>query len=207
MEQTLCSYGCGKAAQHLVTKQNRPCCSEHFNKCEALRKKNSNGLKQAYVEGKHKPIWTDEHRQQSVTARHERVLEDLRSDTPQYRTNSEVKKMIKQYNLLPYKCAKCEIESWNNEPIVLELDHIDGDAFNCSLSNYRYLCPNCHSQTHTYRGRTINTGKKKVSDELLLEAINETANLRQALLKTGLSPRGGNYARAAKLLLQSKTQI
>jgi len=167
--------------------------------------RNSNGLKDAYTNGKHKTVWTDEHRQQSVTARHERVLEDLRSDNAQYRSNIEVKKMIKQYNLLPYKCARCEINSWNNESIVLELDHIDGDAFNCSLSNYRYLCPNCHSQTHTYRGRTINTGKKKVSDEALIEAIKETDNLRQALIKVGLSPRGGNYARAAKLAMQTKT--
>jgi hypothetical protein len=205
MVQHLCSYGCGKLAQYFVTKKSKPCCSEHFNKCEALRKRNSNGLKGAYKNGKHRTVWTDEYRQHAVAARHERVLEDLRSDNAQYRSNMEVKKMIKQYNLLPYKCARCEINSWNNESIVLELDHIDGDAFNCSLSNYRYLCPNCHSQTHTYRGRTINTGKKKVSDEALIEAIKETDNLRQALIKVGLSPRGGNYARAAKLAMQTKS--
>lgn len=49
------------------------------------------------------------------------------------------------------KCEKCGIHEWNNLPINCELDHIDGDKTNHSIENLRILCPNCHSQTPTFR--------------------------------------------------------
>ena len=53
-------------------------------------------------------------------------------------------------------CESCGIgENWNGKDLVLELDHIDGNNTNNSLENLRILCPNCHSQTPTFRGRNI----------------------------------------------------
>ncbi len=37
----------------------------------------------------------------------------------------------------------------------LELDHINGDRDDNRLGNLRVICPNCHAQTPTYRGRNI----------------------------------------------------
>ena len=111
------------------------------------------------------------------------------------------KKILTQFKAsVNYSCSKCSISSWLEESITLEIDHIDGDNTNHALTNLRYLCPNCHSQTPTWRGRNKNTGKLKVTDEELLSAINETNNIRQALIKVGLSPRGSNYNRVSGLL-------
>lgn len=111
------------------------------------------------------------------------------------------KKILTQFKAsVNYSCSKCNISSWLEESIILEIDHIDGDNTNHALSNLRYLCPNCHSQTSTWRGRNKNTGKLKVTDEELLSAIGETNNIRQALIKVGLSPRGSNYDRVSDLL-------
>jgi len=100
-------------------------------------------------------------------------------------------------------CEECGISEWNDKPLTLEVDHIDGDGSNNELTNLKILCPNCHSQTPTWRGRNL-TGKKreskKVSDEDLVSAIIESSNVKEALTKVGLVPKGGNYNRVYKLI-------
>lgn len=56
-------------------------------------------------------------------------------------------------------CWKCEISTWNNQPIVLELEHVDGNADNNKKENLKLLCPNCHSQTETYKSKNIGNGR------------------------------------------------
>lgn len=55
----------------------------------------------------------------------------------------------------PHRCAECGIgDNWNGRPLVLHVDHIDGSLWDCRRENLRFVCPNCHSQTQTYAGRT-----------------------------------------------------
>ncbi|AWK08853.1 HNH endonuclease signature motif containing protein [Streptomyces spongiicola] len=52
------------------------------------------------------------------------------------------------------RCALCGMEPvWHGRRLPLEIDHIDGDWRNNRAENLRFLCPNCHSTTDTYRGR------------------------------------------------------
>ena len=115
-------------------------------------------------------------------------------------SNELVKQRIVKQDLLEYKCVKCGIDSWQGETIVLDLDHINGNNRDNRLINLRYLCPNCHSQTDTYKGRNKNTGKQKVSDEDLLTAYKKCRTIRQALIEVGIAPKGGNYERLKKLI-------
>jgi predicted HNH restriction endonuclease len=39
------------------------------------------------------------------------------------------------------------------------LEHIDGNAYNNSESNLSLLCPNCHSQTPTYKAKNKGNGR------------------------------------------------
>lgn len=54
-------------------------------------------------------------------------------------------------------CEECKNTIWNNKPIPLELDHINGDHYDNRLKNLRILCPNCHAQTETYSGKNKGT--------------------------------------------------
>jgi len=52
-------------------------------------------------------------------------------------------------------CSECGQQPWwNGKPLVLQLDHKDGDKKNNQLDNLRILCPHCHTQTPTW-GRKI----------------------------------------------------
>ena len=53
-------------------------------------------------------------------------------------------------------CKKCGLVDWLGKPISLELDHIDGNKQNNSRGNLECLCPNCHAQTPTWRGKNRN---------------------------------------------------
>lgn len=54
--------------------------------------------------------------------------------------------------IVDYKCAICGLTEWNNKPITLTIDHINGINNDNRIENLRLLCPNCDSQQSTYRG-------------------------------------------------------
>ena len=103
------------------------------------------------------------------------------------------------------ECEQCHNTLWLGQPINLEVHHKDGNHNNNSLYNLQLLCPNCHSYTENFRGRN-NTGKIKVSDEQLVEALNSAKTIAQALKSVGLSLGSGNYHRANELIVKFQIQ-
>lgn len=81
---------------------------------------------------------------------------------PQYPTTRLRNRLIKD-GLLEYKCESCGLCEWQGKPLTLELDHIDGDNTNHRLSNLRLMCPNCHSQTETYKSKNKRNKRLKAS--------------------------------------------
>ena len=87
-------------------------------------------------------------------------LEEILIKDSTYANISRLKERLIKANLLEHKCHKCGITEWQNEPIALQLDHINGISNDHRLENLRLLCPNCHSQTDTYAGKNKNKNKK-----------------------------------------------
>lgn len=192
----LCDYGCGKQAGFTL-KNGKNCCAKRPSGCEVLKKINSERTKVAHDEGRHGYTWNSNsawNKGKSLTTNEEIFTENSRY------SNELVKQRIVKDNLLEYRCSKCGIDSWQGETIVLDLDHINGDNTDNRLGNLRYLCPNCHSQTDTYKGRNKNSGKQKVSDSELLTAYKKCRTIRQTLLELGLAAKGGNYERLKRLI-------
>lgn len=71
------------------------------------------------------------------------------------------KSRIKRYLVETFgkKCAVCSIETWNGKDITLELEHKDGNSENDNKENLELLCPNCHSQTFTYKSKNRGNGR------------------------------------------------
>ena len=80
------------------------------------------------------------------------LSEILTGNHPSFQTHKLKLKLLKA-GIFKNQCTICHIESWQNKKIVCELDHIDGNRTNHRLENLRMLCPNCHSQTDTFRSK------------------------------------------------------
>jgi hypothetical protein len=79
-----------------------------------------------------------------------------------YTNGDEVKKYLVKKLGWRYECNECKnvhfveqdgVLTWMNKPVVLQLDHINGDHNDNRLDNLRFLCSLCHSQTSTFCGR------------------------------------------------------
>jgi len=87
-------------------------------------------------------------------------IEEILVEKSTYQT-SKLSKRLREAKLLEYKCSSCGLgDTWNNQNLTLHIDHINGISDDHRLSNLRFLCPNCHSQTSTYCGRNA---KKSLS--------------------------------------------
>ena len=66
--------------------------------------------------------------------------------------NSLKKRLIKN-GIKEHKCESCGLFEWNEKPIPIELNHINGINNDNRIENIQLLCPNCHAQTPNYRGK------------------------------------------------------
>jgi hypothetical protein len=81
--------------------------------------------------------------------------EILQGKHPTFQTY-KLKLRLLDEGIFKNECSKCGVDSWMGELLMIELDHIDGDSSNHELDNLRMLCPNCHSQTPTFRSKKRN---------------------------------------------------
>lgn len=195
-----CDFGCGQNSQYLL-KNGKNCCSKRPASCPNIKKKNSLATKKAYAIGVRLPAKEAYSRMNEDAKNRMNWSKDKYPNTVfEYGGIGNHKAALIQNR--GHKCEGCGLEEWQGHQIPLELEHTDGDNKNNTKENLKLLCCNCHALTPTWRGRNINSGKMKVSDDELLTALSECSSIRKALQKVGLTPKGGNYTRANKLKMR-----
>lgn len=119
------------------------------------------------------------------------------------KSRRSIKKYIIENKVLEYKCTSCGNDGFHNErPLVLQLDHVDGNPANNNIDNLRFLCPNCHSQTETF------AGKKNVIE---ICKCSECGTLIRKSSKTGLCRNcniaTGNYVKIRNGVYRNKFEV
>lgn len=91
------------------------------------------------------------------TPHYKNTLEEILVENSNYNNRMIKKRLISSY-MVEYRCSWCGNEGeWLGKELTLHLDHINGINNDNRIDNLRLLCPMCHSQTHTFRGRNIST--------------------------------------------------
>lgn len=88
---------------------------------------------------------------QSKQARYK--LDEILVENSSYMNIASLKNRLVKEKRLEYKCAKCGLTEWLNQPISLQLHHKNGIHNDHRIENLEFLCPNCHSLTDTYSGK------------------------------------------------------
>lgn len=71
------------------------------------------------------------------------------------RLNETDRRVVRRYLEQKYghKCTICGRTTWNDQDIPLIVDHIDGNATNHKVENFRLVCPNCDALLDTFKNR------------------------------------------------------
>lgn len=200
--QELCKYGCGQVAKFKSPAGNLMCESS-ANKCPSQREKNATGCVNAYENGRDaSAIWHAMSNEKKAKCNWNKGL--FTADFSYDGKGAHKQFLIGERG---HQCECCKLTEWLGKQITLEMEHVDGDSRNNQKENLKLLCPNCHSQTPTWR-RAKKKGefnKQKFSDEVIVETIISSRSLNEVLRKLDL--RYGSASTIVKIMGKYKVDF
>lgn len=81
-------------------------------------------------------------------------IEEYLVENSTYQSYKLAKRLLKE-DYKKHICEICKLTEWLGKPISLELHHVNGINTDNRIDNLQMLCPNCHAQTDSYRGKNI----------------------------------------------------
>lgn len=82
-------------------------------------------------------------------------------------TTNALRHRLFKNKIFDQKCSQCGLSNWNGSPLSLELEHKNGNRCDNRIENLAILCPNCHSQTHTFRRKKSSLQDLHLDDKKL----------------------------------------
>ncbi len=92
-------------------------------------------------------------------------MDEILIEDSSYKNSNNLRKRLLKEKILSAQCVICDLKEWLGKPIPLELDHINGKHTDNRIENLRMLCPNCHAQTDTYKGKNLDVKSYKAKSK------------------------------------------
>ena len=111
--------------------------------------------------------------------RHKESYVHYLNNSSEYCKGNYTPKNFKDFFLIEqnFKCSICNINNlWMNKKLTFVIDHIDGDASNNKRENIRMICPNCDSQTETFKSKNKNSKRRNYWKEKILSNLDINNN-------------------------------
>ena len=137
----------GSLASHIK------CCKNNPSRVKNVRSKLAGQQKGCIPWNKNKTF------QEEITAR---LIQTIESGNYKNYSDNSIRRLVRKYLIHKHGniCMICGLSEWRNIIIPLVSDHVDGDASNNEISNFRIICNNCDAILPTFKGKNRGKGRK-----------------------------------------------
>jgi hypothetical protein len=100
--------------------------------------------------------WFQARQRGEVTTRPQAIpIEELLVADRPATSRTHLKMRLLDSGLKENVCERCGLTEWLDQPLMMQLHHINGRGKDNRLENIEFLCPNCHALTENWGGKNV----------------------------------------------------
>lgn len=89
------------------------------------------------------------------------TMEEILVENSGYCGSTTLKRRLVSAGYMDNVCACCGLKTWDGKELALQVHHVNGVNNDNRIENLQLLCPNCHSQTDFFGGRSKSARHKR----------------------------------------------